>query len=81
MNTAAPAARLRDSHRFLIGIVLVLALALIWFVGSKSHYLTDYSLSFYSKISGRAIDMRNRQTELRDRHGARLRVFSSVTVN
>src|ERR1700730_12804470 len=48
MNVAAPASRARDSNLLLIVVVAALAAALLWFVGSKAHYLTDYSLASYS---------------------------------
>ena len=48
MNVAAPASRPRDSNLLLIVVVAALAAALLWFVGSKAHYLTDYSLASYS---------------------------------
>jgi hypothetical protein len=48
MNVAAPASRARDSNLLLIVVVAALATALVWFVGRKAHYLTDYSLASYS---------------------------------
>ena len=48
MNAAAPASRSRDSHLPLIVILAALALALIWFVVQKIHYLTDYSPASYT---------------------------------
>jgi uncharacterized membrane protein len=48
MNVAAPASRPRDSNLLLIVVVAALAAALLWFVGSRVHYLTDYSLASYS---------------------------------
>ena len=50
MNTIATASpqRQRDSHLSLIAVVAALALALLWFVAKKAHYLTDYSLASYT---------------------------------
>jgi hypothetical protein len=48
MNVAAPAPRARDSNLLLIVVVAALALALLWFVNTKMHYVTDYSLASYS---------------------------------
>ena len=49
MNVAAPAARVRDSNLLLIVVMAALALALLWFVGGRTHYVTDYSLNSYSE--------------------------------
>jgi uncharacterized membrane protein len=43
MSIAAPASQARDSHRLLIVVLAALAIALLWFVGQKLHYATDYS--------------------------------------
>ena len=43
MNSAVPESRVRDSHLLLIAVVAALAMALLWFVSQKIHYLTDYS--------------------------------------
>jgi uncharacterized membrane protein len=48
MNAVAPAARARNSRLQLIVVLAVLAAALLWFVTSKLHYLTDYSVGSYS---------------------------------
>ena len=48
MNTAAPTSRTRDSHLPLIAVVTALAMSLVWFVGKKTHHLTDYSLASFS---------------------------------
>lgn len=48
MNAIAPVARARESHLSLILVVTGLALALLWFVVQRLHYLTDYSLDSYS---------------------------------
>ena len=48
MNVAAPASRARDFNLPLIVIVAALAAALLWFVGHRMHYVTDYSLASYS---------------------------------
>jgi len=48
MNAAAPAIRARNSRLQLIIVLAVLAAALLWFVNSRLHYLTDYSLGSYS---------------------------------
>jgi uncharacterized membrane protein len=48
MNAAAPAVRARNSRLQLIVVLAVLAAALLWFVNSRLHYLTDYSLGSYS---------------------------------
>jgi uncharacterized membrane protein len=48
MNAAAPVSRVRDSHPTLLIVLSGLALALVWFVGQKLHYLSDYSLVSYS---------------------------------
>jgi uncharacterized membrane protein len=48
MNAAAPASRARDSHLGLIVVLAALALALLWFVAQRTHYLTDYSLASYT---------------------------------
>jgi hypothetical protein len=48
MNVAAPASRARDFNLLLIVVVAALAAALLWFVGHKMHYVTDYSVASYS---------------------------------
>src|ERR1700746_2265449 len=48
MNAAAPVARTRDSHFRLLTMLVALAIALLWFVVQKIHYLTDYSLASYT---------------------------------
>ena len=48
MNVVAPASRARDSHLMLIVVLAALALALLWFVVQKVHYLTDYSPVSYT---------------------------------
>jgi hypothetical protein len=48
MNVAAPISRARGSNLLLISVVAALAIALLWFVGSRSHYVTDYSIASYS---------------------------------
>jgi uncharacterized membrane protein len=48
MNAAAPAVRARNFRLQLIIVLAVLAAALLWFVNSRLHYLTDYSLGSYS---------------------------------
>src|SRR5215469_5670458 len=48
MNVAAPASRARDSHLRLIVVLAALALALLWFVAQKIHYLADYSPDSYT---------------------------------
>src|ERR1700753_1408365 len=48
MNVAAPASRVRDFSLLLIVVVAALAAALLWFVGHKMHYVTDYSVASYS---------------------------------
>jgi uncharacterized membrane protein YozB (DUF420 family) len=48
MNAAAPVARARNSRLALLVVLSALALALIWFVGQRVHYLTDYSPTSYS---------------------------------
>jgi uncharacterized membrane protein len=47
MNAVAPAARARNSRLQRIVLLAVLAAALLWFVTSKLHYLTDYSVASY----------------------------------
>jgi uncharacterized membrane protein len=48
MNMAAPASRARDTHLPLIVVLGALAMALLWFVAKKIHYLTDYSPASYT---------------------------------
>lgn len=48
MNAAAPVSRARDSHVTLLVVLSAPALALLWFVAHKVHYLTDYSLASFS---------------------------------
>ena len=48
MNVAAPTHRARDTNLLLIAVVAALALALLWFVGQRTHYATDYSLASYT---------------------------------
>jgi uncharacterized membrane protein YozB (DUF420 family) len=47
MNVAAPPGRPRDSA-LLILIVAALAVALLWFVAHRVHYMSDYSLDSYT---------------------------------
>lgn len=50
MNVAAPvSSRGHDSHLMLIVVVAALAAALLWFVGHRLHYLTDYSVASYTE--------------------------------
>jgi uncharacterized membrane protein len=48
MNAAVPTSRANDSHRLLFAVLAALALAILWFVGHRLHYLTDYSIASYS---------------------------------
>lgn len=48
MNAAAPFVRLRGSHFGLLIVLGTLAIALLWFVVQRAHYLSDYSLASYS---------------------------------
>ena len=48
MNVAVSAARVQESRVVLICVISVLAAAVLWFVGHRLHYLTDYSLASYS---------------------------------
>ena len=48
MNVVAPAARVRESHLSLMVVIAALAIALLWFVVQKFHYLTDYSQASYT---------------------------------
>jgi uncharacterized membrane protein len=48
MNTAVPSAPASHSGRLLLLVLAALALAILWFVGHRLHYLTDYSISSYS---------------------------------
>ncbi len=48
MNTIAPASRARESHLSLMIVTTALALALLWFVVQRLHYLTDYSVASYT---------------------------------
>jgi Predicted membrane protein (DUF2306) len=48
LNTAIPTTRPRTSRVPLMTIVGALAAALLWFVGHKAHYFTDYSLESFS---------------------------------
>jgi hypothetical protein len=50
MNAAAPTVRVRvrESHFGLLIVLGTLAIALLWFVVQKIHYLTDYSLASYT---------------------------------
>jgi uncharacterized membrane protein len=48
MNTAVPSAPASNSGRLLLLVLAALALAILWFVGHRLHYLTDYSISSYS---------------------------------
>jgi hypothetical protein len=48
MNVAAPTSRANVSNLLLIAIVAALAAALLWFVASRTHYATDYSIASYS---------------------------------
>lgn len=45
MNNAAAVSRARNAHLPLIVVIAALAAALLWFVGHRVHYLTDYSLA------------------------------------
>ena len=49
MNVAASASRARDLHLRLIVVLAALALALLWFVAQKIHYLTNYSPASYTR--------------------------------
>jgi uncharacterized membrane protein len=49
MNVAAPVSRPGDSHIPLLMVLAALALAVLWFVSHKLHYLTEYSLASYSE--------------------------------
>lgn len=57
MNTVAPVARKRDSQLSLYGVLAGLALALLWFVSSKIHYLTDYSPASYGDFWSRRVGL------------------------
>src|SRR5882672_6191441 len=48
MSVAVPTTPARDSHRLLLLVLTALALAILWFVGHRLHYLTDYSIASYS---------------------------------
>ncbi len=48
MSAVAPASQARDTHRLLVVVLAALAIALLWFVDQKVHYLTDYSLASYT---------------------------------
>jgi uncharacterized membrane protein len=48
MNVVAPVSRTRDSQLPLIVVLAALALALLWFLVQKAHYLTDYSRVYYT---------------------------------
>jgi len=48
MNTAVPSAPASHSGRLLLLVLAALALAILWFVGHRLHYLSDYSISSYS---------------------------------
>jgi len=48
MNAVAPASRPNESRLPLIAILAALALAVLWFVSHKLHYLTDYTLASYT---------------------------------
>ncbi len=48
MNTASSTTRPRESRISLMIIIGALAAALLWFVGHKAHYFTDYSLESFS---------------------------------
>jgi hypothetical protein len=48
MNTAIPTTRPRESRVPLMIIIGALAAALLWFVGHKAHYFTDYSPESFS---------------------------------
>jgi hypothetical protein len=47
MSTAVPAPRATGSHLPLYAALAALALAILWFVGHRLNYLTDYSLASY----------------------------------
>jgi len=49
MNVAAPASRAHDSHVILMIVLAALAAALLWFIGHRIHYLTDYSIASYTE--------------------------------
>ena len=48
MSVTAPVTRAGDSNLWLIVVLTALALALLWFVVQKVHYLTDYSPVYYT---------------------------------
>lgn len=48
MNVANPVQRAMGRHLPLMGILAVLAIALLWFFIQKAHYVTDYSPASYS---------------------------------
>jgi uncharacterized membrane protein YozB (DUF420 family) len=49
MNAVAPSSsQQKDSHWVLFVAVVSMATAIVWFVGYRLHYLTDYSLESYS---------------------------------
>jgi uncharacterized membrane protein len=48
MTVAAPTSRASGSNLLLIAVVSALAIALLWFVGGRAHYVTDYSIASYS---------------------------------
>jgi uncharacterized membrane protein YozB (DUF420 family) len=48
MNSAVTISRPLNSHLRLVAVVTALAIALLWFVGHKAHYLTDYSVASFT---------------------------------
>ena len=48
MNSTSPVARSHESRLPLVGVMAVLIAALVWFVGRKAHYLTDFSPASYT---------------------------------
>jgi len=48
MSVTVPASRAGDSYRRLMVVLGALALALLWFLVQKVHYLTDYSPAYYT---------------------------------
>lgn len=48
MNVAVIDAAVRGSRIWLLGVLLALALVLLWFVAHRLHYFTDFSLASYS---------------------------------
>jgi hypothetical protein len=48
MNSTVPVSRVHSAHLPLIAVMAALATALLWFIGHKAHYLTDYSLASFT---------------------------------